>query len=168
MLAIVLAGPISGDREYKDGELMEMIQGDFDQLSKWSIVRAATDAEIAAVNPPIKVASSQIHWVLPRLKRQRKPPRRRKSVRLMKPMLPNSWPTKKLLGPRNWPIKRLLKNWPIKQKNPLHRRQRWQHQQPRSAASSKNRSLALLGITRSAKRSNCQWQTLTSSSAGAA
>jgi hypothetical protein len=59
MLAIVLAGPISGDREYKDGELMEMIQGDFDQLSKWSIVRAATDAEIAAVNPPIKVASSQ-------------------------------------------------------------------------------------------------------------
>lgn len=48
MLAFVLLGPIVSDREYKDGEVMEMCDGDYKALSQWGIVRAATEAEAPA------------------------------------------------------------------------------------------------------------------------
>jgi hypothetical protein len=44
---LVLAGPIaiSATENAHDGDFIELPQGDFDQLSRWSIVRRATEAE---------------------------------------------------------------------------------------------------------------------------
>jgi hypothetical protein len=57
---LVLAGPIavSATENVTDGDFIELPQGDFDQLSRWNIVRKATDAEINA-NKAIEVASTQ-------------------------------------------------------------------------------------------------------------
>lgn len=47
---MVLAGPIaiSATESAIDGDYIELPQGDFDQLSRWGIVRKATEAEEAA------------------------------------------------------------------------------------------------------------------------
>jgi hypothetical protein len=44
---LVLAGPIaiSATENAHEGDFIELPQGDFDQLSRWSIVRRATEAE---------------------------------------------------------------------------------------------------------------------------
>jgi hypothetical protein len=44
---LVLAGPIaiSATESASDGDFIELPQGDFDQLSRWGIVRRATEAE---------------------------------------------------------------------------------------------------------------------------
>jgi hypothetical protein len=48
----VLAGPIaiSATESAKDGDFIELPQGDFEQLSRWKIVREATPEEKVAVN----------------------------------------------------------------------------------------------------------------------
>lgn len=52
-MCIVLLGPIMGaDREYHDGEMMELSSGDSTALAGWGIVRPATEAEAAAASPP--------------------------------------------------------------------------------------------------------------------
>jgi hypothetical protein len=50
ILCFVLAGPIAitATEVAKDGDLIELPQGDFDQLVRWGIVREATEAERAA------------------------------------------------------------------------------------------------------------------------
>jgi hypothetical protein len=64
----VLAGPIaiSATENAADGDFIELPQGDFDQLSRWNIVRKATEAEEKA-NKSIKVASSQVIDGLPEI-----------------------------------------------------------------------------------------------------
>jgi hypothetical protein len=63
---LVLAGPIaiSATENAMDGDFIELPQGDFDQLSRYGIVRRATEAEEKA-NKPIEVASSQVIDGLP-------------------------------------------------------------------------------------------------------
>lgn len=58
---LVLAGPIavSATENVADGEFIELPQGDFDQLSRWGIVRRATEAEEEA-NRSIEVASQVV------------------------------------------------------------------------------------------------------------
>jgi hypothetical protein len=64
----VLAGPIaiSATENVTDGDFIELSQGDFDQLSRYGIVRRATEAEEKA-NKSLKVASSQVIDGLPEI-----------------------------------------------------------------------------------------------------
>jgi hypothetical protein len=64
----VLAGPIaiSATENVREGDFIELSQGDFDQLSRMSIVRKATEAEEKA-NKSIEVASSQVIDELPEI-----------------------------------------------------------------------------------------------------
>jgi hypothetical protein len=66
---LVLAGPIaiSATESASDGDFIELPQGDFDQLSRWGIVRRATEAEEkadkarkAAEIPPAPISSAAL------------------------------------------------------------------------------------------------------------
>jgi hypothetical protein len=50
IMCLVLAGPIaiSATESATDGDLIELPQGDFEQLARWGIVREATEAEQAS------------------------------------------------------------------------------------------------------------------------
>jgi cell division septation protein DedD len=53
IICYVLAGPIamSATEMANTGDLIELEQGDLDQLSRWGIVREATQEEIEASKP---------------------------------------------------------------------------------------------------------------------
>lgn len=61
IFCLVLAGPIatSATESVMDGDFLELPESDFNQLSRWGIVRRATDAEekaAKALNAPDPVA----------------------------------------------------------------------------------------------------------------